>query len=139
MELGFVRLENDTLTLTDLGRRVNLSNLEPVDAAKVLSMPSFDVDSILTTASQIDIAKKYVIPYGQIAHPAKVLKAWMGGPTLDAIRQSCGNYYDQDVIDLASYTSLSLLKISLLVDNKLKDKVLKIREKLNDRSRSAYD
>lgn len=126
---GFLSKVDKDYLVTELGSKVNKSGLSTTDAAKVLSGTRYDVDALLEVASQIDIAKK--LDLSSDASRVKMLKKWMKGKSLDEIRQEFGDFFDQDLIELASYTSLSLWKMDALFDDaRIKKQIQKLRKKL---------
>lgn len=133
-----VRFLNDAgkkTMATDLGKNVLKSNLSPSDATKVLSLhKNSNINDILSLAMEIDIAKRtgFVGKLGM--SKLQILKMWMSGKSLDDIRKEAGEFFDQELLDLASYTALSLKKMSILLkDNQLKRRILPIVKKINGR------
>lgn len=132
IKIRFLKKTENRITTTELGEKVVKSNLSPSDAIKVLSIPrSSDVDDVLSLAMDIDIAKRIRFVSKLKISKIDMLKKWMKGESLDEIRKDAGHFYDQELIDLVSYTSLSLKKMSVLVEEKnLIKKISIIRKKL---------
>lgn len=127
---GFLESVSNNLVVTGLGRKVNKSGLSPPDAVKVLSLKETSPDALLDLASRIDIVKKLSLSNTPVR--VAMLKAWMRGKSLDEIRETVSGFDDQDLIELASYTSLSLSKMEVLyADRKVKKRIQKLRKKLN--------
>ena len=132
-EEKFLKKIGNKIKATDLGVRVNQSNLSPSDAMKAVALPTnSDIDSILSLAIEIDVAKRIRFTARLKIPIIDMLKKWMKGESLDGFREDSGHFYDQELIDSVSYTSLSLKKMSILLEEKgLKKKIANIRKKLN--------
>lgn len=116
-KLRLVKETKDGLIVTDLGRRVNDSNLSVEDACRVMRSGK-DSGTLLGTATDIDICKKLGLSKDLATKKVEGLKLWARGKSIDEIRESIGFFYDQEIIDLASYASLSLKKMSILLEDK---------------------
>lgn len=133
IETKFLKKEGKKILTTELGEKIIQSNLPPSEAKKVLSLPPHsDADGLLSLATDIDIAKRIRFVSKLQISKIDVLKRWMKGKSLDEIRKDAGDFYDQELLDLVSYTSLSLKKMSILIEEKnLRRKITNIRKKLN--------
>jgi len=133
IEAKFLEKDSGKISITELGEKIIQSNLSPSDAIKVLSLTrNTGVDDLLSLAMDIDIAKKIRFVSKLQISKSDVMKKWMKGESLDDIRKDTGHFYDQELIDLVAYVSLSLRKMSVLMKEKiLIKKTSTIRKKLN--------
>jgi helicase len=117
---GFIRKTSEGYEITGLGKRVNMANLMPYDAARVLSLTgNNNVEDILDLASDIDVASRVRKRDVQAKDAVNILMMWMEEEPIDQIRPKIvGNYNDHDIIELTEYTTTSLRKISALLEDK---------------------
>ncbi|MGH2613235.1 MAG: DEAD/DEAH box helicase [Rhabdochlamydiaceae bacterium] len=132
LDTKLLQKDGKKISATTLGENIIRSNLSPSDAIKISSIPrDSGVDDLLSLAVEIDIAKRIRFVSKLQISKNEILKKWMRGESLDEIRKDVGHFYDQELIDLVSYTSVSLKKMSVLVeDKKLNRKISTIRKKL---------
>jgi helicase len=133
---GFLSQEGEKYRITELGKRANEVSLTPFEMRKVLDLQDrANVNELLELAGNIDLAAK-IRASRRIFHsdsPLKVLTNWFKGKSIDEIRAESRDYDDQDILDLVKYTAISLSKMSYVVGQPLKRRVLSLRRRL-DRS-----
>lgn len=134
MAMGLVKKEDNRMVITEFGNEVRLCHLSVQDAKRFLSCLELNADSLLKIASSIDICKKLALSYDLAENRTSALKLWMKGKSLDSIRSTIGFFYDQEIIELVSYTSLSLWKMQALTKQKeVKRRITNLRKYLRKR------
>jgi len=130
---GFLEKTKDEYRITELGKTINRVNMSPSDALLALSLkPDASDKELLDAASNMDIAKKARERSRLFIREPDVvgiLTDWMNELTLDEIIKKNGSAYDeQDIMDLADYTSTSLSKISgLFTEMKFRKRLENLR------------
>lgn len=136
ISFGFLQRKGMEYKITKLGSKVNLSGLMPYDAAQVLGLTArSSIEDIVELASSIDLAKR-VSKRGTEKDAVVVLNMWIEGRSIDDIKSKIeSDYDDQDIIDLAHYTALSLKKMLVLLKSKRIKQILNRLERRNNSSR----
>jgi replicative superfamily II helicase len=134
VRFGFLKKKNGFFVVSELGKKVNETNLSPYDAKIVIGIPAdISTADLLEVASNIYIAKRMkrnlLLPFGE---EREILVDWMNEASLDSIKAKYGSSYDdQDIIDLGEYASSSIEKISSLAsDSRLKKRLKVLKERV---------
>lgn len=135
VEHGFLLKSGSKLIVTELGLRANQANLSAQDVLLLLAS-NRDAVSLLRTSMQIDIIRRMKLNSELISHGLTIIKGWTNGQSLDSIRKSTSeDFHDQDMLDLVSYTSLSLRKMAIFFqDERIRKTISDLQEKISKRT-----
>jgi hypothetical protein len=101
---GFLGKDNEGFVITELGKKVNKTNLPAYDAGLVLDLlADISQAKLLEVASNIDIArriKRSIFPF-PTTREREILRDYINEAPLDFIKVKHGSIYDdQNIIEL---------------------------------------